>query len=277
MRRDRVGGGRSRQVVEHLAEHAVCMSSRERVGEQRCEALVDRGGAHLHRRGEADLVADHAQVEPGRRHLCELSGTSTGEVDARPVGGPRRRARDRPVDELEPGGLERPGDLARCRRRDGVPVGDERPRSRPGRGGGELGRNRDRLVGRRDREHQVGAGHDGVELGKQLEPGPLREPTRPFASPGHRGDDARAACPGPAAPTALPIAPGLTIPTVAIGRTISPGARAAYFFAAVFRLRVVPRDFGVDPLPFATSPVGASDMPACLRSFVAISAISSGA
>ena len=67
--------------------------------------------------------------------------------------------------------------------------------------------------GRADREHDVGRLDDGVEIRQALDPGLAGEPRRALAPAGERRHDLRRLRARSAPPTALPIAPALTIPT----------------------------------------------------------------
>ncbi len=169
------------------------MRGEQRVGEQADGALVDGARAHLHGRREADGIADETGVEAGSAERRELGGAAPGEVEARGAPGTGRPTRDRAVHEVETAaGIER-RHRVHGGRRDRVQICDERIRVGVTCGRGDVARDRPRLLGRDDREHDVRETHDLVEPRQQLEPRRRRERARPFAASLDRRDRSRAA------------------------------------------------------------------------------------
>ena len=191
------------------------MRGEERVREQRRCALVDRGGAHLHGGRRADLGADDDALDAGRAEARRprTRARPRGRCASSPL--PGRRPGDRPVDVVA-------ARSARARSRAG---GSSRERSRSG---------RPRAAARQSAEARRG------EVLGDMTPRPpaerSRERRRQSRRP-RRGRGAARSAPASAsravralrpatvattrAPprasasaTALPIAPGLTMPTV---------------------------------------------------------------
>ena len=203
-------GRRGTEVGEHVLEDAVRVCGEQRLGKQRRRALVDGGGAHLHRGRRADLGPDDDPVHALERQLGDLGRARAGEVDARRASRPRRRAGDRPVHELESGVR----DPTNGRRRDRVQLDEEACTANC---------RRDVLggLGRHHREHDVGFRDDRAEIGEELER--CRAASRDVRSlRPSRVATTRTPPRASASPSALPIAPGLTMPTV-----VTPTCRAA--------------------------------------------------
>ena len=197
------------EIGEDVLEDAVRVRGTQRLQQDRGAPLVDRGGAHLHRGGRSDGIADDDQVDAVERELRDLSRTWPGEVDARRPGFPRRRSRDRSVHQLE---LR--GDLERGCGRDGVQLDEER------RATGFVRRSQDGVSGcssvlrRHDREEDSASRDHRREVGKQLDRcRALGETRGPRTAPSSVATTR--APPRPSASAmALPIAPRLTTPTV---------------------------------------------------------------
>ena len=117
------------EVVEHELEHAVRPGRPKRLSEERRLALVERRSRHLDRRRRSDLAGRRPEARARARRAATCAGTRAGEIDDRRARPPRRRPRDRAVDELEPRSGEPRRDIGRRRRRDGVEIGDERLRA----------------------------------------------------------------------------------------------------------------------------------------------------
>ena len=127
----------------------------------------------------------------GGAAAASASALGSREVDPRRVVGARRAAGDRAVDELEPRAGEDPLELPRGRRRDRVPVGDERTRTRCVRAAAAIASAvAARLVGRHDREDELGL-ERRRRRGRARARAPLREPGPGALAPaGDRRDDA---------------------------------------------------------------------------------------
>ncbi len=178
-----------------MLDHAVGVRGAERLREQRDPPLVDRRRAHLHRRGLADLRADHDPFHTLHRKRRNLGGTGTGEVDARRPGLARRRSGDRAVHQLEPRLAQRRSDPHGRRRGNRVQVGDERSRrSRVrGDGGGDL----ERRAGRYDREDDRRRAKQRRERAGVVEGSLCGEPAGALTAAVERHEDARATVPQP--------------------------------------------------------------------------------
>jgi hypothetical protein len=77
--------------------------------------------------------------------------------------------------------------------RDCVAVGEGRRLAAPRHGRRDLAREPRRRLGRQDREHQIGLGDQGVQIGQLTEPGGFGARPAGFAAPGQAGDDVEAA------------------------------------------------------------------------------------
>ena len=201
------------EVVEHELEHAVRPGRPERLGEQRRLALVERRGRHLDRRGHPDPLADDAELEPGRRQARDLGGPHAGEIDDRrprrgAAAAPRssRRRRSAPRSRgasataaIVAGAIAFRSATSGLRTRRGRP---RRPSPRRPRAPRPAARSRARRPTPR-RRHRGSAA--------------ARAPRRAAPS-GRCGRSSVATTRAPPAastcPTAEPIAPGLTMPTV---------------------------------------------------------------
>ena len=196
-----------------MLEDAVRVGCEDRLSKQRRRALVDRRGAHLHGRRAPDLGADDDSLDAVERKVRDLVRTLAREVDAR-AGLPRRRAGDRPVHEVEPARARarpRSRGPSRARSRSGPRrAAALRPRAaRP-----IVGRDLRRRLGRRDRENDVRLAYDRFEARHEVEP--ARSASRCVRALRPASETTTRAPPRTsAAPTALPIAPGLTMPTFA--------------------------------------------------------------
>ena len=238
------------------------MRGDQRLEQDRGGALVDRGGAHLHRRGRSDCVPDDDPVDAVERERAISVSARPGKVDAGRPGFPGRRSRDRAVHQFR---------VSRSRR--------SRARLRARSRSARRGAARDRfpspsqdgvgcalaLLGRHDREDDFGLADDRAQIGQELD---------------RRGRSARCAVrslrPSSVATTrrrllasasasALPIAPRLTTPTVVMRqprvtwrRDREPAAVAARPDIRVYRPRagrtVRARRMWFVPWTIATSP-----------------------
>jgi hypothetical protein len=174
-----------------VLDDAMCGRGTKRLGEQRDATLVDRRGAHLHRRRESDGGSDHDPLDPVERESRQLGRSLAGEVEPRRAGGVRRRAGDRSVDGLEPRVGEHAGDAIHGRRRHGVQVGDERPSC--SRRIGDRGCDLDRDLGWDDGQEHVRRAGERRERADVLQGGLLDQPPRPSAATVERDHDPCAA------------------------------------------------------------------------------------
>jgi hypothetical protein len=173
------------------------MRRQERLCEERRAALVDGCRAHLHRGGGADVRADDNPVDAVERERCDLLRPGAGEVEpcrARlPRRLPRRRSRDRPVDDVEAVLAQLALDPRHRGRRDRVQVGVERRVAHRASGPPHVVSDLRSSFRRDDRQHDVRLGDHGGEVVQELERGPGDQTAGPLAAAGERRDDPRSA------------------------------------------------------------------------------------
>ena len=164
------------------------------MGEDQGGSLVHRACAHLERRCHPRAVADDPRLDAGEAQLRDLRGTRSRDIDAGGSRPPRRRSRDRAVDQLATAGGHGGCDSLQRLRRDRIHVDDQRRCGcRRGDRIGHRGGDRRRLGRRHHGEDDLAGLDDRHQVGEKPERRLGGEPPRPRAPPVYACHDVRSA------------------------------------------------------------------------------------